>query len=209
MSTVLAFQSTMFDVIDRDGQPWIQSQQLAQALGYKDEGSVRKIYKRNADEFTPSMSVRVNLTPTGGIPTETRIFSLRGCHLLAMFARTPVAKEFRVWVLDVLDRLNQAAKLKQKAIPSAEPGCRAIAKMADEMRHHMWKAGDISRDLFALMREDCDTINREKGICGTSRHTIMCNLYEASEKAFYAWDNIADTIAHNVKSLRLLTGTYR
>lgn len=40
------------------------------------------------------------------LPTKTRIFSLRGCHLLAMFARTPLAKQFRVWVLDVLDKLN-------------------------------------------------------------------------------------------------------
>lgn len=33
-----------------------------------------------------------------------RIFSLRGCHLLAMFARTPVAKAFRRWVLDVIEQ---------------------------------------------------------------------------------------------------------
>ena len=32
-----------------------------------------------------------------------RVFSLRGAHLLAMFARTPKAKEFRRWVLDILD----------------------------------------------------------------------------------------------------------
>lgn len=30
-----------------------------------------------------------------------RIFSLRGCHLLAMLARTAIAKQFRVWVLKV------------------------------------------------------------------------------------------------------------
>ena len=33
-----------------------------------------------------------------------RIFSLRGCHLVAMFARTPVAKAFRRWVLNVLEK---------------------------------------------------------------------------------------------------------
>lgn len=33
-----------------------------------------------------------------------RIFNLRGCHLITFFARTPVAKEFRKWVLDVLDK---------------------------------------------------------------------------------------------------------
>ena len=30
--------------------------------------------------------------PTEGGPQEICIFSLRGCHLLAMFVRTPVAK---------------------------------------------------------------------------------------------------------------------
>ena len=33
-----------------------------------------------------------------------RVFSLRGCHLLGMLARTKVAKEFRHWVLDVLEK---------------------------------------------------------------------------------------------------------
>lgn len=36
-----------------------------------------------------------------------RIFSLRGAHLVAMFARTPKAKAFRRWVLDVLDAITQ------------------------------------------------------------------------------------------------------
>lgn len=49
---------------------------------------------------------------------ETRIFSLRGCHLLAMFARTPVAKEFRRWVLDVLETW-ETARAHQLHLPSA------------------------------------------------------------------------------------------
>lgn len=35
---------------------------------------------------------------------SVRVFSLRGCHLIAMFATTDKAKEFRRWVLDILDR---------------------------------------------------------------------------------------------------------
>ena len=49
MSMELAFNDVQFDVIPRDGQPWVTSRQLAQALGYKDENSVRKIYERNKD----------------------------------------------------------------------------------------------------------------------------------------------------------------
>ncbi|MDO9856783.1 hypothetical protein Q7453_12330, partial [Glaesserella parasuis] len=35
---------------------------------------------------------------------KVRIFSLRGCWLLGMRSHTKVAKEFRKWVLDILDR---------------------------------------------------------------------------------------------------------
>ena len=108
MSQVLTFQNTTFDVIDRNNQPWIQSKQLAQALGYKDESSVRRIYERNKDEFTTEMTQVIEITDTVNltVPVKARIFSPRGCHLLAMFARTSVAKAFRVWVLDVLETLN-------------------------------------------------------------------------------------------------------
>ena len=59
------------------------------------------------------MSTVVNLT-TGVMELPTRIFSLRGCHLLAMFARTPVAKAFRRWVLDVIEQCGDR-------VPVAEP----------------------------------------------------------------------------------------
>ena len=103
MSQSLCFNDFTFSPVTHDSQPWIPARQLASALGYKDERSVHKIYERNKDEFSSIMSTVVNLT-TGVIELPTRIFSLRGCHLLAMFARTPVAKAFRRWVLDVIEQ---------------------------------------------------------------------------------------------------------
>lgn len=102
----LTFQNTTFDIISRAGQVWLQSSQIAQALGYADQSSIRRIYDRNSDEFTSSMSETVKLTVSGNLQKEVRIFSLRGCHLLAMFARTAIAKQFRKWVLDILDAAN-------------------------------------------------------------------------------------------------------
>ena len=64
--------------------------------------TISLLYQRNADAFTDSMTALVELETNGG-KQQVRIFSLRGCHLLAMFARTKIAKEFRQWVLDVLD----------------------------------------------------------------------------------------------------------
>lgn len=99
----LSFQNTQFDVVDLNNQPWLRSPQIGGALGYKKgSDSVLKLYESNSDEFTESMTALVELETNGG-KQQVRIFSLRGCHLLAMFARTEVAKEFRKWVLDILD----------------------------------------------------------------------------------------------------------
>lgn len=108
MTTELIFHETKFDVIDRDGQPWVRSPQIEGALGFTKKDAVQQLYSRHADEFTDNMTAVVKLQTSGGLQ-DVRIFSLRGCHLLAMFAKTPVAKEFRKWVLDVLDR-EQAAQ---------------------------------------------------------------------------------------------------
>lgn len=99
----LTFNNTALPVISQNNQPWLTSASLAQALEYKDAKSIQRIFTRNSDEFTNSMTGVVKLTTPSG-KQETRIFSLRGCHLIAMFSRTKVAKEFRKWVLDVLDK---------------------------------------------------------------------------------------------------------
>lgn len=58
--------------------------------------------------------VEITVQPQNGAEGRARIFSLRGCHLLAMFARTPVAKAFRKWCLDVIERYGDR-------VPVAEP----------------------------------------------------------------------------------------
>lgn len=119
----LTFHNTQFDIIDHNDQPWLKASQIGLALGYADGKAIQRIYARHKDEFTDAMTGVVKLTTPSG-EQETRIFSLRGAHLLAMFARTKVAKEFRHWVLDVLEGEAEApspakAKRKPKALPGA------------------------------------------------------------------------------------------
>ena len=80
-------------------------------------------YERNADEFTENMTQVVENLDTVNLTVRARIFSLRGCHLLAMFARTPVAKAFRKWVLDVIERYGP--RILSVALPHASisQGC--------------------------------------------------------------------------------------
>lgn len=104
----LTFQNFAFNPIVENGQVWLTSTEIAQVLGYSRTDSVSKLYSRNSDEFTDSMTMTVNMT-FNGINNSlrnkvVRVYSLRGAHLIAMFASTPVAKEFRKWVLDILDR---------------------------------------------------------------------------------------------------------
>lgn len=107
----LVFQSaTLNPVRQNDGQVWVTASDLAKALGYKQLDAATKIYNRNADEFTACMTqvVESPRTPNLGV----RIFSLRGAHLVAFFARTPVAKEFRKWVLDIIEK-KESKTIKQ------------------------------------------------------------------------------------------------
>ena len=100
----LSFRNVNFDITDIHGQPWLRGLQVASALGYKNPAAdIVNLYNRNADEFTDSMTQVIEL-PTAGGKQQVRVFSLRGCHLLGMLARTKVAKEFRRWVLDVLEK---------------------------------------------------------------------------------------------------------
>ena len=113
-ANALAFQSTTFEVVDQQGQPWLRAREIAAALGYADEDAISRIYARRSDEFTDSMTCTVKLTVQGQ-DREVRIFSLRGAHLLAMFARTKIAKDFRRWVLDVLE--NEGAGVSALPTP--------------------------------------------------------------------------------------------
>lgn len=152
----LVFNNVQFHIIDRAGKPWVRGIQIGYALEYQNPAqAISKLYDSHADEFTDAMTAVVTL-PTEGGPQETRIFSLRGCHLLAMFARTPVAKAFRKWVLDVLEAWEAAnAKPSLPTAPLAPflPPPRYLssasrrrltslvdAKIADVPSHHVWRA---------------------------------------------------------------------
>lgn len=115
-SIALSFNNVDLTPIDNgDGQIWVTSSELAKALNYKRSDTVSRIYSRNADEFTSSMSLTVKMGVkgfgNGNSEKEVRLFSLRGCHLVAMFASTDVSKKFRKWVLDLIDNHTQKAKL--------------------------------------------------------------------------------------------------
>lgn len=125
MQSALTFNDVSLFPIIYHGTPWIRAVELARALGLSREDKVAQIYQRHADEFTSDMTQLIEnvAEPQNEVfpnlsAGRCRIFSLRGCHLVAMFARTPVAKAFRRWVLDVLDKLDAE---QHAASPSPTP----------------------------------------------------------------------------------------
>ena len=96
------------------------SADIARALGYSRSDKVNQIFERHEAEFTASMTritMVQDLDPQFGGAGQyrtARVFSLRGAHLIAMFARTDKAQAFRRWVLDVLESHAAAPSLIQE-----------------------------------------------------------------------------------------------
>lgn len=133
-SLTLSFNNVDLTPIDNgDGQIWVTSSELAKALQYKQSRAVTKIYNSNSDEFTEKMTMVIEVPNTGtsskhkGLKATTRVFSLRGCHLIAMFARTQVAKDFRVWVLNLIEK--EIASAQVQTVPVGY-----LQKLRDENR---------------------------------------------------------------------------
>lgn len=118
----LAFNGNTLTTINQANQIWLTSADVAKALGYKSTRSLTNLYNANSDEFSANMTEvieSVTSSKTKGLKVKTRIFSLRGCHLLAMFARTDIAKAFRVWVLDILEREVKTASHQRTPLRKA------------------------------------------------------------------------------------------
>lgn len=116
----LMFQNQPIRLVEKDGKKWASAADIARALGYASADKVTRIYDRHKVEFTDSMTILTmvqDLDPQSGCPGQHRtgrVFSLRGAHLIGMFARTGKAQAFRRWVLDILDGSQAAPSLIQE-----------------------------------------------------------------------------------------------
>lgn len=183
----LIFNSIQFHPLQRnDDQIWISSSELARALGYAREDSVSRIYDRNSDEFTPDMTQVIDNPHT--VNLTVRIFSLRGCHLITFFARTQVAKEFRKWVLDILEKevkgnkKNNRIKINNRQIAElkaiVDRRCEGSVKKRTEMwhRHHQHFKVSSYKDLLAIHFNDSVTFLETMKLRSLSEESNIRNL---------------------------------
>ena len=121
MTTQLVFNNTPISIINLNNQIWFTSSELAKILQYKKTDSITQIYNRNSDEFTSKMTETLKMRVSGNYQKTVRIFSLRGAHLIAMFANTEIARDFRKWVLDILDKEVQKTTPQPATLPAPAP----------------------------------------------------------------------------------------
>jgi len=159
----LEFQGVPLRVIDYQGRPWLTAADLARALGYSRADKVTQIYERHKDEFTEEMTttlkMRVVREGRGEADMDVRIFSSRGCYLIAMFARTPVAKAFRKWVLDVLESFERLKQDQEVLMSLVREWTREVSDRCDrlERRHEV-----LSQETRAL-QDKLDRLIEESG----------------------------------------------
>lgn len=148
----LTFNNITLNPVDQnDNQIWLTSKELSAALGYKNSTSLNKLYNANKSEFTSSMTMTTESVVSAenkGLRAVSRIFSLRGCHAIAMFARTDVAKAFRIWVLDVLDNEVGAPTVQNEELPSSVKDRNGLVKAA---KITQYKLGIGYNDVFSLI----------------------------------------------------------
>ena len=141
----LTFQNINFAYMEMAGQIWLTAAEVGKALGYSDDKAIHRLHRKHADEFTVNMTGVVKVTTPGGLQ-DSRIFSLRGAHLMGMFARTTVAKEFRRWILDILDREVTHSPIAKQFTDDE------LCKLA-----WMWNVSnrmqDFAKDMYPALRE--------------------------------------------------------
>lgn len=192
----LSFHDQKFTVTTRDSAPWLRLPQIGAALGYANQYHLQKLYTKHAAEFTDSMTALVKLKTKGG-EQEVRIFSLRGAHLLGMFARTERAAEFRRWVLDILDAQNEA-EAQRRAKPGAnalavQPVPQARAGLTANLRSR------INRKAHEIALKQYDTIHAF--ITGWAEDNLACGATEeACEGYIETAGELADgTVLINIR----------
>lgn len=185
----VTFENTDLRIIDRDGRVWLTGADLSRALGYAKTTKVTDLYNRNKHEFSDDMTALVtldaneinsipNLGSAKAGPGKTRVYSSRGCHLIAMLSRTEKAGMFRRWVLDVLENLNPqpatpVATVK-KDLPSYLQNVSGQTLFKDAVTssaYHMLVRGDFTEEQRYMQQQIDKRV-------ASRMEDIACHAYE-------------------------------
>lgn len=190
----LIFRNTVLETTHHKDQIWFTSSVLAKALQYARGDFVTRIYERNKDEFTSCMTETVNLTVSSNINglqhKNIRIFSLRGAHLIAMFASTPVAKEFRKWVLDILEGEVRHSVYQTTAVEHfTHTDTRNLARLVWCITNHLRFKKSWNRAVYCALR---NVTNTPSPMPFEVRHIPL--LADECRRIYYLVDTLREAI---------------
>lgn len=206
--TILTFNGVEFQSVKQQNQIYLTSAELAKALGYSQENAVAKIYNRNADEFSSDMTLIIKnpQLPNLGM----RVFSLRGCHLVAMFARTKVAKEFRKWVLDILDKEVGEPTIITDTLSTKEerkPLVKAVNMLVDKSNLNYDEAWHLVHQYFNIKSVNELKSYQIKAAIAYIHGLIVANAQKTNQKQKVDDEFLFDTLAHAAEYLKEYANT--
>lgn len=152
------FHGVTLNIIDHAGKQWLTAEQAGLALGYSDGNArvgVLNLYNRHRDEFEDGDKGVIELMTPGGLQKAT-VFSLSGCHLLGMFANTPRAKAFRLWVKRVL--AGQSAR-PPAPVQKTTNGRKLVTRRIEREVFELFVAGYTQKQMADAMQLSRATIN--------------------------------------------------
>ncbi|MFK5040255.1 Bro-N domain-containing protein [Glaesserella parasuis] len=196
--TTLTFQNTTLSVINKNNHTFLTATDLGTALEYaQPDKSIKLIYDRNADEFTAEMTALIELQTAGG-KQQVRVFSLRGAHLIAMFARTKVAKDFRKWVLDILDR--EISQNEQQIAPlEPKPDVVLPHEKAEQIAKYLVRARAFAKEVEVFHRK----LYEDLGISRYVKNDIAGKAYDIAHE-FNVWlDPFIEQVLPQINQQRL------
>ena len=204
-----SFEDNNIDIIEYQGQKWLTASHINKALGYASHNAVTNLYTSNKSEFEDNMSLVVESTTSKNSPNKRiRIFNKRGAWLIAMFARTKQAKNFRKWVLDILES-QQKPKIEKSETRSQEQSNNNLINLLGldpknpftvDVIYAMSKSilfltpdsynFIINKLLAVINHPDCDYLNRSKLL--SAYRQIENSKSDSKINNYQAWESIAN-----------------
>lgn len=195
------FNGCSIEIVDHNGQPWITAEQVGIALGIKHaRRAANKIYARHQDEFENGIDTCITKLVTQGDTQnrDTRIFSQTGCILLAFFAQTERAVEFRRWAKQVLVKPQPTQQAIALPNPTVKSLATTIGQLKDENTALKDELLEIQRYKISIL-EGPQTPKREapRPLSGTEKSHIL-KLKQAGKGT----TQIAQTIGRSRSAVR-------
>jgi len=163
---VVKYQGMPVRVVVRENANYIPAEDLGEILGFSEpRKAVLKIFERNREELAPHSGI-VKLTTPGGVQ-KTRVFTETGAYLVAMFARTPKAKEVRRWLAE-LPRMLRKGSVKALEGVAGEIAVRLMGIMATKSFQEM----EMIARLVWLRKRGLTQVEAGR-VLGLKRHQVQ------------------------------------